>query len=262
MFDEMIAVDATQWQTTEPFDAIIFDCDGTLTAIEGIDELALYNNVAKEVEQLTIIAMEKGQMTESLYQQRLDLVKPTKSQIYQLATAYREHVVKNAQSVIDIFKSFGKKVYIISAGLTPSVVNLAEFLAIPESQVYAVDISFDNDDHYVDFDHSSPLITTHGKQNIIKQLKQTHENIFLTGDGMNDLNAKEYVDRFVGFGGVFVRESVRSQSQFYITSKDFAALLPLVLTYDEEQQLSLSSQELFQRGLKFINQQQTIIKET
>jgi phosphoserine phosphatase len=46
-----------EWQPTIPFDAVIFDCDGTLSAVEGIDELAEKNAVGREVKALTQIAM-------------------------------------------------------------------------------------------------------------------------------------------------------------------------------------------------------------
>lgn len=43
-----------------PVDAVISDCDGTLSTIEGIDELARMNDVYAEISQLTQAAMTQG----------------------------------------------------------------------------------------------------------------------------------------------------------------------------------------------------------
>ncbi len=68
-----------------PIDCIIFDCDGTLTAIEGIDALAEKNGVSQEVSALTAYAMGQAGINPDIYQQRLGLVRPTSSQVQQLA---------------------------------------------------------------------------------------------------------------------------------------------------------------------------------
>ena len=45
------------WQLKTSIDALIFDCDGTLSRIEGIDVLADQNGVGDAVKQLTHDAM-------------------------------------------------------------------------------------------------------------------------------------------------------------------------------------------------------------
>ena len=40
---------APTWQLDHPINAIVFDCDGTLSIIEGIDELARNNGVGDAV---------------------------------------------------------------------------------------------------------------------------------------------------------------------------------------------------------------------
>lgn len=262
MFDEMVAVDATTWQIAEPFDAVIFDCDGTLTSIEGIDRLAAYNHVSEEVEKLTVLAMEQGKMDQELYAKRLDLVKPSKAQIYQLAEDYYEYMTPNSQQSIDILRSFGKAVYVVSAGLTPCVEYLAVHYGLPKDHVYAVDLHFDEAGQYKSFDHHSPLITSGGKVEIVEQLRHKHERLVLIGDGMNDLSTLDHVDRFVGFGGSFVRQRVQEKSPFYITVNDFSALLPLVLTAQEEKELSDSSNEIYTAGLDHIVNHGVILRST
>lgn len=48
-----------KWQLAMNISAIIFDCDSTLSSIEGIDELAETKNVQQEVSRLTELAMNK-----------------------------------------------------------------------------------------------------------------------------------------------------------------------------------------------------------
>ena len=98
------------WQLSVPLDAIIFDCDGTLSAIEGIDELARYNNVNKHVEALTKFAMERGAMNEELYRERLQLVQPSRQQIDELVESYIAHAIKNASSM-DFFAQVPELIY-------------------------------------------------------------------------------------------------------------------------------------------------------
>ncbi len=261
MFEEIIAVDAAAWQTQEPFDGVIFDCDGTLTSIEGIDHLASFNHVSDEVERLTVIAMEQGKMNQELYEKRLQLVKPSKDQVYQLAEDYCAHTTPNSRQLIDILRSFGKAVYIVSAGLTPCVEYLAQELGLPKEHVFAVDVSFDEKGQYRGFDRHSPLISSHGKIDIVKQLKEKYPRLLLVGDGMNDLNAKDHVARFVGFGGAFARKTVQEKSSFYITVNDFSALLPLVLTRGEQEALSHSSHALYAAGMEYLNHHDVTLKE-
>lgn len=47
------------WHLKHTIDAIVFDCDATLSQIEGIDGLAKVNGVEERVRLLTEEAMEK-----------------------------------------------------------------------------------------------------------------------------------------------------------------------------------------------------------
>ena len=105
----------------KPLDTIIFDCDGTLSQIEGIDYLAEINNAKEAVAVLTEQAMSKTGLSSSLYEARLNLVKPTVTQISMLAQIYTDNVSPHAEKVIHILKKLGKEIYIFSAGVNPAV---------------------------------------------------------------------------------------------------------------------------------------------
>ena len=61
--------------------AILFDCDSTLSTIEGIDVLAEQAGVVDQVVPLTNAAMEGRLKLEEAYAARLDLIKPDASTI-------------------------------------------------------------------------------------------------------------------------------------------------------------------------------------
>ena len=79
---------AENWQLKTALDAIVFDCDGTLSAIEGIDVLADAQGVGAEVKVLTEQAMSKDGITLDLYQKRMELVRPTHKQLMHLGDQY------------------------------------------------------------------------------------------------------------------------------------------------------------------------------
>ena len=240
------------WQLQQPLDAIVFDCDGTLSRLEGIDELAVQNGVGRIVSSLTSEAMTSTGVTHALYQERLSLVKPRREQLCSLGKMYFDQRTPDTDHVIDILQRLGKAIFIVSAGLKLAIGLFAESLHVPVSHVYAVDICFDADGHYVDFDRESPLTMPGGKGQLMQQLKQHYPSIMHVGDGVNDVDAKEYVSRFVGYGGVFFRESILKQSDFYIRSTSLAPILALALTEDEASRLSKCDRVVYDKGLALI----------
>ena len=63
---------------TNPVKLILFDCDSTLSAIEGIDELARVRGpqVFAEVEAMTNAAMEGKITVQDVFSRRLAIIRP------------------------------------------------------------------------------------------------------------------------------------------------------------------------------------------
>jgi phosphoserine phosphatase len=240
------------WQLQTPASAIVFDCDGTLSTIEGIDELARFNGVYDEVAKLTAMAMGKTGLTPELYQQRLNLVNPRQAQLQQLAQTYLSHRIADAQQVIQTLKGLNKSVYIVSAGLNPAVTLFGETLQIPRENIYAVNLQFDQQGNYVDYDRTSPLVNNDGKRFIVSELKSQHEHIIHIGDGLNDYATHDFVTRFIGFGGIYYRENLAALCQYYISTASLASLLPLALTKAEQANLDGAELALYLQGVKAI----------
>src|SRR4051794_8477918 len=98
----------SSWIIDSPIDAVVFDCDGTLSKIEGIDELAALNGVGELITRMTQTAMAKTGLSEELYNQRLELVKPNEKQVLALADAYFQERTEDAAAIIQIFRRLNK----------------------------------------------------------------------------------------------------------------------------------------------------------
>lgn len=244
----------TSWQLDNPVSAIVFDCDGTLSSIEGIDFLAKNNGVGEAVKTLTSEAMGKTGLNPDLYQQRLDLVFPRREQVYALGHQYYAHRVPDIIDVINLFKRLNKSVYLVSAGVNPAVKMFGEMLQIPVENVFAVDLRFDQQGNFLDFERSSPLVNNDGKRAIVQQLKSQHQNIVHIGDGLNDVVTLDLVTRFIGYGGVAYRQNIAELCKYYINTLSFAPLVPLTLTLDEINALLPEEQALYQKGVAMIQE--------
>lgn len=248
------------WQLKTPLQAILFDCDGTLSHIEGIDALAEQNGVEDMVAPLTQNAMSSTGMNPDVFQKRLDLVYPTLDQMLAIGQEYFARQTEDAAFVIEIFKRLKKSVYIISAGLFPSVSLFGELLGVSRNHIYAVNVYFDQEGRYIDFDRHSPLIYNDGKRVIVSALKEKNASLAYVGDGLNDIAVSDLVTRFIGYGGTVYREAIAQQCHYYIHQRSLASLLPLCLTLEETKLLTETEKNLYQKGLDAILQKQVTVE--
>ncbi len=244
------------WQLQTPISAIVFDCDGTLSSIEGVNELARNKGVYDVIEAMTTEAMERSGLNPQLYQQRLQLIHPSEQQVHSLAQQYFAHRVEDVEAVISLLQRLNKMIYLVSAGVNPAVSLFGENLHIPPSHIYAVNLSFDAAGNYLDYDHQSPLIHNMGKRNIVAMLQSEHPDLVHIGDGLNDYVTHDIVTRFIGYGGVYYRKNMNERCQYYIKTFSLAPLLPLCLTQMESMQLTAEESTLYQKGMRAIHDQQ------
>ncbi|OAH97321.1 HAD-IB family phosphatase [Methylomonas methanica] len=211
------------------YDVICFDCDSTLSRVEGIDELARRNGLFEQVAALTDAAMNGELALEDVYANRLDLIKPDKAAIDWLAELYIAEMVEGVSETIKTLQANNKLIHIISGGLRQAILPLAEQLGIPDEHVHAVDVLFDEDGNYQDFARHSPLAVSGGKARICRRLRMHHSSLVMIGDGKTDLEAKLAGAYMIGFGGVVRRPLVEEQADSYVSDTSLAAVLPLVL---------------------------------
>ena len=208
------------------FDIVCFDCDSTLSKIEGIDELGRRSGLFDELVALTNAAMNGELALEQVYGKRLDLIKPDKAQMDGLAELYISEMVEGVEEVFSTLLDQGKQVHIISGGIRQAILPLAEKLGLPAHHVHAVDVLFNEDGTYNDFDQQSPLAKTGGKAVICKQLVNGNKSMAMIGDGKTDLEAKNAGATVIGFGGVAERQIVVEQADVFIKETSLTAVLP------------------------------------
>lgn len=217
-----------------PFEHVFFDCDSTLTTIEGIDVLAESAGKRWRVEVLTQAAMEGNVDLADVYERRLQAVKPTRSQIRAIRSAYKRNLVEDAQAVIAALQALGHNVYIISGGLLEPVREFGLFLGVPKENIRAVGVTYNElsgqwwvggDEQYMTYEEGA-LTVSDGKADIVRQqMAGKHGRSLLVGDGSSDLLAGEAVDLFVGYGGVTSRDAVRARAPLFFATDSLAPLL-------------------------------------
>jgi phosphoserine phosphatase len=220
------------------FAAVCFDCDSTLSRIEGIDELASRRGLKHEVSRLTEAAMNGSLAIDAVYAERLSMVSPDQAAMAWLGERYVQELVPGARETVEALHRLGKLVYLVSGGLLPAVQHLSRALAIPDAHVFAVSVQFDGAGAYRGFDTNSPLARAEGKAVVCKQLAARHGSIAMVGDGMTDIAAREGGAYVVGFGGVAYREQVAKGADCYVAGPELTATLEQLLSEEERDALA------------------------
>ncbi|MEK0444737.1 MAG: hypothetical protein RLZZ399_58 [Verrucomicrobiota bacterium] len=209
---------------------VLLDCDSTLSAIEGIDELARLRGAETfaAVEQMTKAAMEGGTPMEAVFARRLELIRPTLSELALVGSQYISQVEPTAKETVAQLQEEGWQVAIVSGGFTQAIMPLANYLGI--GHVEAVTLRFDERGVYTGFEPGSPTAQTKGKNAVARRLRAewSAERVVMVGDGASDLEVKGDADLVVGFGGFAVREKVKAEADAFITR---LSELPLLLRH-------------------------------
>lgn len=207
------------------FRTVIFDCDSTLSAIEGIEELAREHR--EEVSRLTTLAMNGGIALEQVYGRRLDLIRPGRADLVAVGEQYIRALVPGAAATVRRLRQAGVVVQVLSGGLAPAVRMIAAHLEIPADRVAAVEVLFTPEGEYAGFDAGSLLAATGGKRRWIETVGQALPRpLLLVGDGATDLEARPALDAFAAYTGVVSREEVARGADVVIVGPSLTALLP------------------------------------
>jgi phosphoserine phosphatase len=210
------------------FDVICFDCDSTLSKIEGIDELARRAGVGEAMAKLTDLAMNGELPLEAVYGKRLETIRPDKASIDWVADLYIAEIVDGVKDVFNTLLTQGKELHIISGGLRQAILPLAGVLGLPENRVHAVDIQFDEDGSYKGYDENSPLARSGGKREICQRLLNGKQSLVLIGDGKTDMEAKQPGVTVIGFGGVCSRAVVKELADKFVEEANLTSILSLI----------------------------------
>lgn len=260
------------------FQRVIFDCDMTLVTVEGIDELARLKGQAGFITDLTNQAMEGKIPLEAVYAKRLELLRPTRAELEEVGRIYCQKLSPHAAEVVAALQLAGVEVFIVSGGLKAAVLDLAEMLKVPATNVHAVTVRLDELSgawwEYTRFQYSAnpdeayfafaptPLAESNGKSAVVKNLAVDGKRTMMVGDGATDLVTKDVVRLFVGFGGVERRPALVEAATVFVEGPSLAGLLPLALSASGASKLvDTVYWGIFQDGLEAIQSQQVLFKD-
>lgn len=209
------------------FRHVFFDIDSTIVTIEGFDYLS---NNDPEIVAMTQAAMNGDVPLQETYATRMERLRPGRDEVLQLGAAYVRSLVPDAVSTFEALRSGGADIHLISTGILPAIYPLAEHLGVPQRAVHAVQLQFDEQGRFADFDRRSPLTRSGGKELTILDVRVRSKGATaLIGDGVPDFEAAGAVDLFIGFGGVRVRPRLKDFSPVYVTDASIAAVLPYLM---------------------------------
>jgi len=207
---------------------LLLDCDSTLSAVEGIDELGRLRgaDIFAQVERMTAEAMDGGIPLETVFARRLDLIQPTRAEVDGIAAKYLATAEPDAPEALRRIRDAGWTVAIVSGGFTEAILPLARALGI--DRVYAVGLRFDAAGNYAGFDIAAPTARSRGKNTVAQRLRAElgADEVVMVGDGASDLEVKGDADRVIGFGRYAVRAKVKAGADAFITR--LADLPPLL----------------------------------
>jgi len=221
-----------------PYERIVFDCDSTLSHIEGIDVLCQNSDpsVAAAVEALTNQAMAGDIPLEDVYGKRLELCSPRQVDVMKVGSLYVQKAVPGGKELISGLRSLGKDIVIVSGGLQLAVVSFATWLGLRDQAVHAVKVLFEADGTFHDYDRDSPLARNGGKSEVLAALPPARTVV--VGDGVTDAETRDVVDAFICFSGVVHRQEAADRADAVLATPSLAPLIDLVCTPDERDRLA------------------------
>jgi phosphoserine phosphatase len=249
-------------------DCICFDVDSTISREEGIDELAAYHGVGKEVSSYTSNAMNGNITLQQALHDRLHLIQPTRHSFDTFIQTHSFQLTPHIDELITLLHRCHKDVYLVSGGFKEMIVPIAKHLNIDENHVIANILIFDDTTgEYIGFDETQPTSRSGGKALALQYIKQQTkinqykgidgvekqtissikihgsasindliQRIVMIGDGVTDMEAAVEAVLFIGYGGVVEREKVKKSANWYI--KDWNVLIDVLKKYCIKQETS------------------------
>lgn len=210
---------------------MFFDCDSTLSSIEGIDELARARGpeIYKKVVALTNQAMNGEIALNEVFPRRMEIIQPDKKTCDQVAELYIKTVMPGAKALIKWLKKNNWLPVIVSGGFAPLIEPLAKYLGI--DYVEAVPLYLDDRGNYAGYGTDYPTTRNLGKNEIIREWKKAILPLktAMMGDGISDLETQSDVDWFIGYGGVVERPLVKTGARYWVTKLSDTRITELLL---------------------------------
>jgi len=213
--------------------SFFFDFDSTLVTVESFDEvlkLALEDsedkiNLIKKVEHITDMGMNGEIDLEESLDLRFQLTEIQKKNFDFIDSTITQKITPGIKKIIKFLQEKKQKIFIISGGFLSTILPVAKILKIPTENCFANDYFVNEKNIIKGFDKKNPLVTSDGKNKILKNLKKDKKcpgKIFFIGDGQSDLNTylEKKADFFYGFGVNILRENIKKDAPYFFTNCD------------------------------------------
>lgn len=203
------------------FRSLVLDVDSTLCGIEGVDWLAALRgaDIAQRSAELTERAMAGEFPIEQVYGERLALIRPTRDEVNALAGEYRRALAPGARDAIAAMRAAGIRLILVSGGFAPAILPLARELGFRDADVFAVQLLWNAEGEYVDYDRAAPTARQRGKLETVAALDLPRP-VLAVGDGATDLEMRPAVDTFAAFTGFVRRAGVVASADCELASFD------------------------------------------
>mmetsp|Transcript_6028 Transcript_6028/g.15368 ORF Transcript_6028/g.15368 Transcript_6028/m.15368 type:complete len:289 (-) Transcript_6028:160-1026(-) len=203
---------------------VAFDVDSTVCTDEGIDELAAFLGKGEEVAAMTAKAMGGGINFRDALEMRLQAMQPTRQSVEKYLSTHTPAISPGVRELFTALRASGKTVYLVSGGFRQMIAPVAAALGVPNENIFANKILFNEDGSYAGFDPTEFTSKAGGKAEAVKHIKQSsgHAVMVMVGDGATDLEAKAPggADVFIGYGGVQNRKAVADGADWFVMDFD------------------------------------------
>ncbi len=215
-------------QRTPRFRSVVFDFDSTLSSLEGVEWIAaqLGPETAAAITREVNAAMSGAVALETLYDARMERLRPSAGNLRALGDAYREQLAPGAIETIERLREAGVVLHIVSGGFREAILPSAAYLGFAPDHVHAVSILTDEAGEYTGYDTHSPLISQTGKVDVVASLHLPRPSL-MVGDGATDAAARPAVDAFAAFTGFVTRDNVVAAADHVVSSYDDVEALVL-----------------------------------
>ena len=154
---------------------------------------------------------------------RLAVMKPTRQQLDQMLEAHppAEMLTPGIAELIKALGQQNKRVFLVSGGFRQMIEPVAAILNVPKTDIFANNLLFEADGNFAGHDEAEPTSRAGGKAKVVADLKAANgfSTVVMVGDGATDMEARDIpggADAFIGFGGIQVREKVKSGACWFV----------------------------------------------
>lgn len=199
------------------YNNVIFDFDSTLIRFESLEVIMaelLQGDQSKiqQIEALTNAGMNGEMSFRDSLEARLKVAKPTKTAVNEFVTQYCPSALTvGIKELIETLHQHNAKVWIISGGFSELILPFAEYLGIPASRVFAVNLHWDENGYFDGLNNDNGFCDSK-VTGVTKIQDQLVGETVIVGDGFTDyeLYNAGIADEFIAYTEHVQRDKVLS----------------------------------------------------